>query len=175
LDVATRVNTTKVDVRDKEVTPVLFDQIGKFLEDTGLITKMGEEAPAAPKAALPKEQVAKINAAWLKDPLITEPWELDIHGNVIDARTRNIIGHMESQSEMAARAKAEGLIGRPGGSPPLIPKPVVPRLASGEAYGNLAKTLGFDLDGRNVDMAAAWKDVKAELEALDIFNKCNVV
>jgi hypothetical protein len=50
----------------------------------------------------------------------------------------------------------------------------VPRLPSGEAYGNLAHVLGFDLDGKATGMKEAWDDVKSELEAVDAFKSCSV-
>jgi len=176
IDIATRVNKTKLEAMAEPKPEDVFTSIGKFMEDQGIVAKAEAVEPEAPKTALPKERVAQINADWLKDPQIVEGWQLDTRGNVVDQKTGNIIGHLESEAEMMARAKAEGLIGRPGGKPPgLMPKPVVPRLPSGEAYGNLAKLTGFDLDGENVGIAKAWEDVKAELEAFDVFNKCSKV
>jgi hypothetical protein len=147
-DVAIRVNEAKMK-EGEESTPAMFERIGKFLEDTGFIKRIGEEAPAAPKAALPAERVAKINAEWMKDPNINSDWQLKLTGEIVDIKTRNVIGRIEGD------------------------QPVVPRMPSGEALGNLAVRDGFEVDGKNVDMATAWADVKSEIESLSIFNKCS--
>jgi hypothetical protein len=171
VDVATRVNQTKRETMEKDLITPEFKAIGDFLE----VLHELDTAPA-PKTALPSEQITRVNAAWLKDPTIVEPWRVDARGHVIDEKTGNIIGHLESEAQAKARQLAESPITKVGQKkPPPILKPIVPRLASGEALGNLAKMTGFELDGKDVGMKVAWDDVKAELDAFKAFTECRLV